>query len=346
MITATLDDGSQVDVTRQVQIDAPNSHLLVHPSGFIEPKLSGDFQLSVSLAEHKIQIPVHVSKTQIESVDFVRDVNPVLSRLGCNQGTCHGSQAGKNGFKLSLRGYDPIYDIRSLTDDLAGRRINLSSPVESLIASKPLGHAPHAGGVLMHRGDLYSSIIEQWIAQGANFQSDSKQKHKVARIDVYPKDPVAPDAEYSQQIRVVATYVDGSTRDVTRESFIESGNTEVAQVDRFGLATAIRRGEAPLLARYEGNYAATTLTVMGNREGFEVAKVEHWTKLDELVAEKWARLKIQPSGLCSDSDFLRRIYLDLTGLPPSADQVEAFLADPTPNRQKRDAVIDQLIGSA
>ncbi len=345
LVTATLDDGSHIDVTRDVQLAATNEHVVFHANGFIEPKQSGDSQLQLKVGSHSIQIPVHVGKTSIENVDFIRDVNPVLSRLGCNQGTCHGSQAGKNGFKLSLRGYDPIYDVRALTDDLAGRRINLSSPVDSLIASKPLGYAPHAGGVLMHRGDLYSTIIEKWISQGAKLNLESKQKHKVARIDVTPQNPVVADANFSQQIRVVATYVDGTTRDVTRESFIESGNTEVATVNRTGLATAIRRGEAPLLARYEGNYAASTLTVMGNREGYQVSQNEHWTKLDELVAEKWQRMKIQPSGLCSDSEFLRRAYLDLTGLPPSADQVEAFLNDSTPTRQKRDALIDQLVGS-
>jgi WD40 repeat protein len=341
-VTATLNDGSLVDVTRQIERSGPCDPIVFHASGLIEPKQVGDSLLNVSLGGHSISIPVHVGDTTIHDVDFIRDVNPALSRMGCNQGTCHGSQAGKNGFKLSLRGYDPLFDVRSLTDDLASRRVNFSSPSDSLMIAKPTGLVPHAGGLLMKRGDLYSTIVERWISQGANLNTTST---KATRIDVYPQNPVVADANFSQQIRVVATYADGSTRDVTREAFVESGNTEVAQVDRTGLATALRRGEAPLLARYEGNYAATTLTVMGNRDGYQWQQPETWNKLDQLVAEKWQRLKIQPSDVCSDSDFIRRVYIDLTGLPPSADQVRAFLENPFPTRVKRDALIDQLVGS-
>ena len=119
-----------------------------------------------------------------------------------------------------------------------------------------------------------------------------------------------------QQVRIVATFTDGKTRDVTAEAFVDSGNTDVAKTDGGGLIETLRRGEAPLLARYEGNYAATTLTVMGDRSGFVWQSPEVWGHIDELVAAKWERMRIQPSGLCSDSDFLRRVYLDLTGLPP------------------------------
>jgi len=132
---------------------------------------------------------------------------------------------------------------------------------------------------------------------------------------------------------------------VTFEAFIESGNTEVAEHDDFGLLTTIRRGEAPILARYEGAYAATTMTVMGNREGFTWKQPETWNEIDKLVAKKWERMKIEPSGLCSDAEFIRRVYLDLIGLPPKIAQVKAFLADKRPTRVKREELIDKLIGS-
>src|SRR5205807_1734666 len=159
-------------------------------------------------------------------------------------------------------------------------------------------------------------------------------------------DPVAQQLGSRQQMRVVATYGDGAVRDVTAEAFIESGNTDVATVDGTGLLTTVRRGEAPVLARYEGNYAATTLTVMGERGGFVWQEPPAWGKIDELVAAKWKRMKIEPSELCTDLEFIRRVYLDLTGLPPTAEQVLAFVEDKRETRVKRDEVIDHLIGSA
>ena len=138
---------------------------------------------------------------------------------------------------------------------------------------------------------------------------------------------------------------DGEVRDVTREAFLESANTEVAVAGQAGLITAVRRGEAPILARFEGNYASTTLTVMGDRTGFVWAEPPAYGKIDELVAAKWKRMKILPSGLCTDAEFLRRVYLDLTGLPPTADDVRKFLADTRDSRVKRDELVDRLIGS-
>ena len=133
---------------------------------------------------------------------------------------------------------------------------------------------------------------------------------------------------------------------MTKEAFVETGNGDVATASpKGGLLTAARRGEAPILARYEGAYAATTLTVMGDRTGFQWEDPPTFNKVDELTAAKWQRMKIRPSELCSDAEFLRRVTLDLTGLPPSADQVRAFLADDRPTREKRDALVDRLVGS-
>ncbi|MDH3716948.1 MAG: DUF1549 domain-containing protein, partial [Planctomycetota bacterium] len=188
----------------------------------------------------------------------------------------------------------------------------------------------------------YYRIIRDWIAGGAELHLDVP---RVAKIEITPRNPVLQKPAQRQAMRVVATYADGSTRDVTHEAFITSGNTEVAEADRTSALTAVRRGEAPVLARYEGAYAATTLTVMGDREGFQWEQPPTWGRVDELVAAKWQRMKIRPSQLCSDAEFIRRIYLDLAGLPPTAEQVRAFLDDPRDARQKRDELVDQLIGS-
>jgi WD40 repeat protein len=278
----------------------------------------------------------------LNAPDFVHDVMPLLARLGCNAGTCHGAQAGKNGFKLSLRGYDPLFDVRSLTDDHASRRTNLASPDDSLMLLKCTGAVPHVGGQLVKPGEPYYEIIRGWIAGGAKYDPNSA---RVAKIEISPLNPISQRAGDTRQFRVVARYPDGSTRDVTNEAFVESGNTEVATAARGGVLTAVRRGEAAVLARYEGAYAATTLTVMGDRDKFIWEQPPAYNRIDELVAAKWQRLKIRPSDLCSDADFVRRIYLDLTGLPPIGDEVKAFLADTTDSRAKREALIDKLIGS-
>ena len=274
-------------------------------------------------------------------MDFVRDVNPVLTRLGCNAGTCHGSQAGKNGFKLSLRGYDPIFDIRALTDELLSRRVELVKPENSLLLAKPSASVPHEGGQLIKKNEKYYQIIKDWVRNGAKLNKNSV---KVASIRIEPKNPVLQEAGNVQQMRVVATYQDGEERDVTRESFIESANLEVAAIQGTRVV-AVRRGETPVLARYEGAYAATTATVMGDRSKFVWQEPEAYSEIDRMIVDKWRRLKIRPSELCDDYEFIRRLYLDLTGLPPSSQQVASFLDDHRDTKTKRAALVDQLVGN-
>jgi len=264
--------------------------------------------------------------------------------MGCNAGTCHGSKDGKNGFKLSLRGYDPIYDIRAFTDDLGGRRVNVAAPDSSLLLLKATGAVPHEGGQVTKINSNYYNIVKSWIASGAKLDLSTP---KVKGIEVFPKNPVVQTIGTKQQIRVVATYSDGIKRDVTRDAFVQSGNTEVAEPEKesHSLINTIRRGEAPILIRYEGNYTATTVTVMGDRSGFVWQNPPANNKIDELAASKWERMKILPSGLCDDYEFVRRVYLDITGLPPSAQTIQDFVSDKTDQKQKRDALIDRLIGS-
>lgn len=344
VVTAKTAGGDRVDVTRQAKASLSSPVAVLTPSGLVRPTSDGKASLSLAFGGKTAEVPVTVigANTSIR-VDYVHDVNPVLSRLGCNQGTCHGSAQGKNGFKLSLRGYDPIFDVRALTDDHGARRVNLASPGDSLMLLKATGSVPHSGGQLIQPGEPYYEVLRDWITDGARLETSTP---RVRKIEVFPADPVVQQIGARQQLRVLATYSNGEVRDVTQEAFLESGNTEVATAERGGLMTALRRGEAPILVRFEGAYAASTLTVMGDRTGFVWKQPPSYNKIDELTAAKWKRMKTLPSDLCSDTEFLRRVYLDLTGLPPSADDVRRFLDDKTESRAKRDALVDRLIGSS
>lgn len=336
-------NGSEKDATRDVSWSVSGDVGTVSPTGLFVPGHDGSGKIIAEHSAGRLEIPVTVTGMQeAYQPDFTRDVNPVLTKLGCNAGTCHGSQKGQNGFKLSLRGYDPVNDVRAFTDDLASRRTNFASPGDSLMLLKPIAAVPHEGGKLMSQDDPYYSIIRDWIAAGARLNLETTRP---VSIEVFPKNPVIQRPGETQQVRVVATYPDGKTRDVTRESFAESGNTEVATADSKGLMTAVRRGEAPILARYEGAYAATTLTVMGDRDGFVWQDPEVWGPIDEMVAAKWKRMQIQPAPLCSDAEFLRRIYLDLTGLPPTSKQVRDFTEDGRDTQVKRSELVSRLVGS-
>ena len=343
--TAKLMSGDSIDATRLAKVTIEGDSAKISESAFVEPVKNGNSIINFELQGKTVSLSVKVEGQANEfKPDYVRDIMPVISRMGCNGGTCHGSRTGKNGFKLSLRGYDPIYDIRAFTDDLSGRRVNVAAPDSSLLLLKATGAVPHEGGQVTKINSNYYNIVKNWISGGAKLNLSTP---KVKGIEVFPENPVVQKIGQKQQIRVVATYSDGIKRDVTREAFVQSGNTEVAEPEKesHSLINTIRRGEAPILIRYEGNYTATTVTVMGDRSGFVWQQPSANNKIDELVASKWERMKILPSGLCDDYEFVRRAYLDITGLPPSAQVIQDFVSDKTNQKQKRDALIDRLIGS-
>ncbi|MFO0798779.1 MAG: DUF1553 domain-containing protein [Gemmataceae bacterium] len=342
LVTAKLDNGETVDATRIAQFLLPEQ-LVTQKAGLVRPAAEGKGDISIVVGDKSVRVPVEVrGATADPAVSFVRDVQPVLSKLGCNAGTCHGAQAGKNGFKLSLRGYDAVFDYRALTDDLESRRINRAAPERSLLLLKTSGVVPHQGGVLTQPGEPNYEVIRRWVAQGAKLDLDAV---RVKSIEIFPKNPTLTRIGTRQQFAVIATYADGRTRDVTAEAFIDSSNTEVVAADRGGIVTGVRRGEATMLARYEGAYAASTVVILGDRAGFawEQRPVQNW--IDELVDRKLKQVMVQASPLCTDEEFVRRVYLDLTGLPPEPQDVRAFLADDRPSREKRDALIDRLVGS-
>ncbi len=344
LVTATMNGGDEVDVTRMAKITVDTDLAEVNARGFVTPVKDGTGSIEVSLGGQSLAVPIEVTgQTAPYRVSYVQDVMPIMSRIGCNAGTCHGSAQGKNGFKLSLRGYDLLFDYRALTDDLESRRFDRASPDNSLFLLKITGVVPHVGGALAKPGEPYYEALRGWVADGVTLDLESP---RVESIRVFPESPIIPLPGMRQQIAILATFSDGSVRDVTREAFVESSNIEVTSVDRPGLITALRRGEAAVLARYEGRYAVAQLTVMGDRSGFEWKEVPEYNYLDTLVYKKLKKIKALPSGVCTDSEFLRRVYLDLTGLPPRPKEVRNFLFDRRNSKVKRDELIDRLIGNS
>lgn len=342
LITATLESGETADLTRLVELIGEPKAVSVTANRLVSAKADGKEELAFRYGDLEVKIPVEVTATtQASAVSFVRDIQPALSKMGCNAGTCHGGAQGKNGFKLSLRGYDPIYDHRALTDEISGRRFNRAAPDQSLMLLKASGGAPHVGGVKTKVGEPYYQLVRAWIAEGVKLDLAAP---RVTKIEISPQGPIVPLPGMRQQMTVTATYADNTTRDVTREAFVESGNIEVISADDKGVVTTLRRGEAPVLVRYEGAYAATTITVMGDRTGFVWNQPIVNNYIDDMVYKKLQRVKVAPSDICSDDEFVRRLYLDLTGLPPKAEQVTAFLADQRESKTKRDELIDKLVG--
>ena len=278
-----------------------------------------------------------------QSVTFLRDVAPILNKTGCTSGPCHGAAKGKNGFKLSLRGYDPQFDYQALLYDLSGRRFNRSEPKRSLMLAKPVMQVAHGGGLRFEQTSAYYKTIESWIAQGVPYGDPAKDA--VAAIEVEPKELAMPKPGESAQVKVMARFADGQTRDVTKEATIESNVPDLAKVDATAKVDGLRTGEATLLVRYQGKYSTIPVTILNPKPGFVWKPLPQYSYIDQHIDAKLQKLKLQPSAATDDASFLRRVTLDLTGALPTPDEVRSFLSDPAPQRLKRSRKIDKLIAS-
>jgi hypothetical protein len=270
---------------------------------------------------------------------FRLDVMPILMRSGCNTGSCHGAARGKDGFRLSLFGFDPEADYQRITREISGRRINLALTAESFLLTKATNAVPHGGGARIKPGDEYYNTLKRWLDTGA--KNDPGPVPAVVAVVLDPPEGVLDGAGATQQLSLRAKYADGSERDVTSLAVFLTSNDNAAKVDATGLVTAGNRGEAFVMARFETHTVGSHFITLPKGLAFQWANPPAANVIDELIHAKLQKLRINPSAICTDEEFLRRASLDICGVLPTSDEYRSFMASADP--QKRAALVDQLL---
>ena len=272
--------------------------------------------------------------------DFVRHVVPLFSKLGCNNRACHGSFQGQNGFRLSLFGFEPLEDHRELLEiDGDDIRIDVKDPEASLILFKPTHEDEHEGGERMKVGSWQYRMLREWIAEGA--RHDSKSDVRVTRLKITPREIILNRSGEEVTLRATAIFSDGTEEDVTGLTLFTSNDKSIADLSKDGQVKALRTGDTAIIAQYSGAVTSTQVLVPAAGDGQPYTMAFPHNKIDEFVGAKLRKLKIRPSDLSSDGDFIRRVYLDVIGMLPTADETRKFLAARSPG--KRAKLIDDLL---
>jgi hypothetical protein len=336
-------DGKGEDWTRTAVWTSSNPVVVeVDAAGMLTPKGDGDAVITAKQGEVTATLKVKVNGyTKPFAWAFREHVVPVLSKRGCNQGSCHGALAGKNGFKLTLRGYDPEVDYDVLTRQSQGRRVVLADAEKSLVLQKASFGIPHGGGQLLKKTSLEYRVIREWIESGA--PAPTANDVEVVDLEVFPKSAILKNGS-EQQLVVRAKYSDGRMEDVTRWAKYSSNDEGVAQVDDgTGRVKMLGNGEAAITVWYSSKVLYTRLAVPFPNEvpAEKYSKITRRNYIDDLVVAKLRGLNIEPSPIAGDEMFVRRAFLDAAGVLPTAEEVENFLADKSPN--KREKLIDYIL---
>ncbi|CAN5685428.1 DUF1549 domain-containing protein [soil metagenome] len=341
VVQATFDNGITRDVTAEAEISSADDTLLRRDGHTFLPVTDGSTTLTVKYADQSVEVPVQVSRaTEDPPISYRLDVMPVFMKAGCNTGSCHGAARGKDGFMLSLFGYDPEGDYHRLLREMPGRRVNLAVPADSTILEKGTGAVTHTGGQLFDEDSELYQTIHQWISSGAP-NDKVEELPTIVSVDLYPKQAVLDGEGSTQQMTVKATYSDGTDRDITSLAVFLSNNDNSAEVDESGLVTAAERGEAFVMARFETFTVGSQFLVLPKGLEFEYPEEPEANYIDTLVADKLRKIRIAPSEIASDETFVRRVYIDLIGLMPTLDEQEEFLSSDDP--EKRAKLIDELL---
>ncbi|MCA8998115.1 MAG: DUF1553 domain-containing protein [Planctomycetaceae bacterium] len=311
----------------------------VTESGQVVAVGNGTATIQATRNGEAVAIPVTVAgMEESPQIGFNEFVRPILSRAGCNQGACHASQYGKGGFVLSVFGFDPNVDHTAIALDRMQRRVNFLDPEQSLFLKKPTMQLAHGGGKRIEKGSVDYHTLVAWIRNQA--PAPQADVPHVTGIEIFPKNRIATVGEL-QQMRVVATYSDDRTRDVTAWAKYDSLDEAVISVSDSGLVDVVGQGQGPLMVRFEGHAAIATF-MAPYAESVELAGWENRNFVDELASAKFQAIGIEPSGVCDDATFVRRAFLDAIGTLPSTEQTLAFLDSDDPN--KREHLVDRLLG--
>ena len=341
VVQAIYSDGVTRDVTTEAAITIADKALAKFDKSTLQPLADGKTTLEVKFGGKTVSVPIAITNAKTERpVSFKLDVIPTFSKAGCNSGSCHGSARGKDGFRLSLFGFDPDGDYYRLTRENIGRRVNLALPEESLILDKGLGIVQHTGGERFKPdSELYNTILT-WLKDGA--PNDGTNVPKVIAVDIMPKEAVLVGTGSVQRLTVRAKYSDGTDRDVTSLAVFMSNNDVTAKVSDTGVITAAGRGEAFVMARFAAFTVGMQTIVIPKDAPYQFpSDVAANNYVDELVHTKLKKLRITPSGVCDDATFIRRAYLDLTGALPTPEEVRKFVDDPS--TPKRNHLIESLL---
>ena len=340
IVQAEYADGLTRDVTAESSFKVSDPTHIRLDQNVLIPIADGDCQLEVQHAGLTVVIPVVVQNATADPpVSFQLDVMPVFMKAGCNMGSCHGAARGKDGFRLSLFGFDPEGDYFRLTREMPGRRINLAMPADSSADDEGHGsRSAHRWKSLRRRQRLRSYAHA---LAGAGAPNDSGPVPAVETVEIFPQGAVLDGEGATQQINVRAKYSDGTDRDVTSLAYFMSNNDNSAEIAQTGVVTARQRGESFLMARFATHTVGTHFITLPKGLEFTWQPVPANNYIDELMYAKFKKLRIQPSELCTDEEFLRRATIDIIGQLPTVDEYQAFLDSSDPS--KRDQLVDDLL---
>ena len=336
---ATRSDGISQDVTEQAEWKIANPDLATLENTVLSPKADGKSQLTAQWQGLNANVALEITNSQlVRTVSFERDVMPILTKVGCNTGSCHGAARGKDGFRLSLFGYDPAGDYQRITREIGIRRINLAVPDQSLVLLKATGSVQHSGGKRIELGSKHHQTLLTWLQAGAPI--DATKPPAVAAVNIYPDQAVIEGDGVQQRLVAVATYADGSQRDVWDLASFTTNNERTAAVAFDGKITSGVRGEAFVMARFDTYTVGSQVLALPTQLQFtNTTSVPSY--VDNLVNDKLQKLRLPASGICTDEDFVRRSTIDITGLLPTEEETAAFLA--STETDKRAKWIDTLL---
>ena len=341
VVQASYSDGITEDVSTKCNLRLENPALGRIDGQTILPVADGNSRVLANFGGVAAAAPLAMTQATAERpISFKLDVMPIFMRTGCNTGGCHGAARGKDGFRLSLFGFDPDGDHYRLTRELNGRRINMALPAESMLLEKVCGKVSHTGGQRMAENDEYWQTIVRWLEADAPI--DPATVATCVAVDIFPKVSVLNGKGSTQRMTVKARYSDNTTRDVTHLALFLSSNDSSAKIATDGLVTAGDRGEAFVMARFNTFTVGSPMVVLPKDYQFTFPASVEANYVDTLVNAKLKKLRIAPSGVCTDEAFLRRVYVDVIGVLPTAEEYTRYMASTSPT--KREELVDELLG--